>query len=542
MKTIVNIISYRAFALFAFACFALSPTAKALLPPPAPDGGYPNGNTAEGFNALFNLRSGIQNTATGFRALYSDTTGENDTAVGNRALQTNTSGTANTAIGVVALQANTTGNANVAIGVNAMVNNTTGHDNTATGGATLASNTTGADNTAVGGEALANMTAGDGNTAIGRFAADFNQGNYNTATGFQALFNNTADNNVAYGAYALASNTDARFNTANGFQALMSTTTGGEANTAIGFQALMSNTTGFLNLAFGYQALLNNTTGGRNLAAGNAALVALTSGDSNTAVGPASLEDSGTVNFNTAVGRRALYRCQGDQNIGLGFFAGSNLNGSNNNIYIGNVGPVPIGTESHTIRIGTQTATIATTGGNPPAETHPMPAHTATFIAGIFGKTSSGGTPVYINSNGKLGTTTSSKRFKENIKPMDNASEAILALKPVTFRYKKELDPEGIRQFGLIAEQVEKVDPDLVARDTDGKVNTVRYDAVNAMLLNEFLKAHRKIEQQDRKAQEQQKEIDTLKTELREQKTLIQKVSAQLEVNRPSAQVTQNNE
>src|SRR5262249_8109095 len=151
--------------------------------------------------------------------------------------------------------------------------------------------------------------------------------------------------------------------------------------------------------------------------------------DSNIAVGGGSLTHGVSVNFNTALGRRALFRTLGDQNTGLGFFAGSNNDGGTNNIYIGNVGPVPIGTESNTIRLGTQTATIATVG-NPPVESHLMPAHTATFIAGIFGKLSLGGTPVYINSNGKLGTAPSSARFKEAIKPMDKASEAILALEP----------------------------------------------------------------------------------------------------------------
>ena len=118
------------------------------------------------------------------------------------------------------------------------------------------------------------------------------------------------------------------------------------------------------------------------------------------------------------------------------------------------------------------------------------------FIGQIFGATSSGGTAVFINSDGKLGTTTSSRRFKDEIKPMERASEAIFALKPVTFRYKKRIDPQGISQFGLVAEEVEAVNPDLVVRDKEGKVNTVRYEAVNAMLLNEFLKEHREVEQQ----------------------------------------------
>jgi DNA-directed RNA polymerase specialized sigma54-like protein len=161
-----------------------------------------------------------------------------------------------------------------------------------------------------------------------------------------------------------------------------------------------------------------------------------------------------------------------------------------------------------------------------------MPAHTATFIAGISGRPVVGNT-VVVNANGKLGTTTSSKRFKDDIKSMDKASEAILGLKPVTFRYKKEIDPDSSSQFGLVAEDVEKVNPDLVVRDVEGKAFTVRYDAVNAMLLNEFLKEHRQV-------QEQQKDIDALKAELKEQRTLIQKVSARVELQMPPSQTVAN--
>jgi Chaperone of endosialidase len=339
----------------------------------------------------------------------------------------------------------------------------------------------------------------------------------------------------AFACFALAQNVQAvvpppdghyaNGNTAEGEDALFSLTSG-ENNTALGFQALYNVTTTFENTAVGSQALLSNTVGTRNVAVGCQAQISLTNGDSNIAVGGGSLTHNESGNFNTALGRRALFRILDDQNTGLGFFAGSNNQGGTNNIYIGNVGPVPIGTESNTIRLGTQTATIATVG-NPPVESHLMPAHTATFIAGIFGKTSSGGIPVYINSNGKLGTTTSSKRFKENIKPMDNTSEAILALKPVTFHYKKEIDPDVTPQFGLVAEDVAKVNPDLVARDAKGQVYTVRYDAVNAMLLNEFLKARRQIDAQ-------QKQIDALATGL-------QKVSAQLELSKSAPQVVAEN-
>jgi uncharacterized coiled-coil protein SlyX len=166
------------------------------------------------------------------------------------------------------------------------------------------------------------------------------------------------------------------------------------------------------------------------------------------------------------------------------------------------------------------------------------------YIGEIFGATSSGGTQVFINSSGRLGTMTSSRRFKDEIKPMEQASQALLALRPVTFRYKKEIDPQGIPQFGLIAEEVEKVNPKLVVRDKDGKVNTVRYEAVNAMLLNEFLKEHKRVEIQQATitglkstVARQQKGMEILAAQLKEQAAQIQKVSAHIEMSRPAARL-----
>ena len=222
-------------------------------------------------------------------------------------------------------------------------------------------------------------------------------------------------------------------------------------------------------------------------------------------------------NFNVAEGAFALsHNTSGSFNIALGYNAGSNLTTGSNNIDIGNAG---VAGESNTIRIGT------------------VGTQTVTYIAGIMGTTTPRGTPVFINANGQLGTVQSSARFKEEIKPMDKASEAILALKPVTFHYEQELDPDSTPQFGLIAEDVEKINPDLVARDAEGKVYTVRYEAVNAMLLNEFLKEHRKVEQLTKafgsKFAEQQKQIERLTAGL-------QKVSAQLELSKPAPQVVNN--
>jgi len=178
---------------------------------------------------------------------------------------------------------------------------------------------------------------------------------------------------------------------------------------------------------------------------------------------------------------------------------------------------------------------------------------TATFIAGIRGVTVAGGVGVFVGTNGQLGTRTSSERFKEAIKPMDKTSEAILALKPVTFRYKKDLDPDGIPQFGLIAEQVEKVNPDLIVRDADGKINTVRYEAVNAMLLNEFLKEHRKLQEQEAtvsqlKSTVAQQQKDFQETAAHQQKQIevltasLQKVSDQLERSKAAPQMVADNQ
>jgi cbb3-type cytochrome oxidase subunit 3 len=287
-------------------------------------------------------------------------------------------------------------------------------------------------------------------------------------------------------------------NTFLGDDALIQDTTGLD-NTAIGFNALLSNATGSYNTATGFQTLHSNTTGTFNTATGRDALSSNTAGSSNTAIGIEALFSNTTGNSNTAIGVVALLNNNGDNNIAVGDSAGSNLTTGDNNIDIGNTG---VTAESGRIRIGTRGT------------------HTATFIAGISSVAVTG-SQVIVNSNGKLGVTASSERFKDEIKPMGKASEAILALQPVTFRYERELDPEGIPQFGLVAEQVEEVNPDLVARDVEGKPYSVRYEAVNAMLLNEFLKEHRKNEEQQATIARQQQQIEALTEGL-------QKVSAQL--------------
>jgi hypothetical protein len=306
-------------------------------------------------------------------------------------------------------------------------------------------------------------------------------------------------------------------NTAEGNDALLNLA-GGTDNTAVGFSALYSNTMGDNNTANGSSALLANTMGNNNTAIGYEALQRNATGGQNTAIGVSALENNVMGGRNTAVGRDALYRSTGSDNIALGVAAGSYLMNGSNNIDIGNPGGA---SETGRIRIGIEGR------------------HTGAFIAGIY-NVAVPGSPVVVNSIGRLGVMTSSSRFKETIKPMDKASEAILALKPVTFHYKKEVDPDGIPQFGLVAEQVEKVNPDLVARDEEGKVYTVRYEAVNAMLLNEFLKEHRKNEEQEKTIVELKSGMTALAATVKEQAAQIQKVRAQLEANKSAVQVVNN--
>lgn len=395
----------------------------------------------------------------------------------------------NTAEGEAALLALSTGGYNTAIGWFSLLDTTTGEFNTALGAATLVTNTAN-NNTAIGTGVLFLNTVGDQNTGTGAFALFSNTtGSQNTANGFDALYSNTeGGGNTATGVGALFANTTGNLNTVTG-DAALSHNSSGNQNTAAGFQALSENTTGSLNTANGSKALGDNATGAENTGTGYSALISNTTGSFNTA------EGSNALSLNTT----------GNGNIAVGNQAGSNLTTGDNNIDVGNEG---VADESNTIRIGTQGT------------------QTATFIAGINGATASGGTAVFVDTNGQLGTLTSSARFKDNIKPMDKASESILALKPVTFRYKKEIDPAGTSQFGLVAEEVEKVNPSLVVRDKDGSPYSVRYEAVNAMLLNEFLKARRQIDAQ-------QKQIEALAAGL-------QKVSAQLELNKPAPQTVLN--
>jgi trimeric autotransporter adhesin len=471
--------------LLVLVCFGVLPKTEAVLP--APDGGYGPpaygaGNTAEGQDAVFSLGSGFWNTALGFQALYYDTTGSINTAAGYAALHTNITGDYNTAYGSTSLYHNTHANFNTAIGHGALFDNTIGERNTALGSFALGNNFHGIRNTATGYGALYKNDNGYYNTANGYGALYENIGSRNTAVGYAALYNSGWD--------------DA--NTAVGYAALYNNN--GDGNTATGYAALYSNMhgVGSFNTATGREALYNNS-GWSNTANGYRALYNDNGGDVNTAIGVLALQNNTTGESNTAVGHTA----------GTG-----------------------VTTAHHVICIG--------------AGVSGLNVNNSCYIGSIFGAASYGGTAVFINSDGKLGTSTSSGRFKDEIKPMDRASEALLALKPVTFRYKKEIDPGGTSQFGLVAEDVEKINPDLVVRDQNGKPYSVRYDQVNAMLLNEFLKEHKKVQEQgltitelkslvaqqekafQSKIAEQPRQIEALASDLR-------KVSARLDLQKPEA-------
>ena len=340
-------------------------------------------------------------------------------------------------------------------------------------------------NTAEGQNALLSLTAGTYNTAVGLFSLLSNtEGGFNTAVGAGTLLANNAQQNTAIGAGALLSNDTGVKNTANGTFALFNNTSG-DSNTAAGVGALFNNSAGFSNTANGYNALLSNTTAGDNTAIGTTALFSNTTGEFNTAVGSQTLRDNVTGGSNTAIGDSAGFNITGSGNVCIG--AGVNgVAGENNITRIRNV------YESVAIERA-----------------------------------------VYVTSDNRIGTLSSSQRYKDEITPMAKSSEAIHSLRPVTFRYKKAIDPTRSLSFGLIAEEVARVSPDLVTKDREGKPETVRYEAVNAMLLNEFLKEHRKVQEQANTISELKNEIATLTLTVKDQATQIQKVTSQLEVITP---------
>ena len=355
-------------------------------------------------------------------------------------------------------------------------------------------------NTAEGQNALFNMRGGRYNTALGLLSLNaLANGSSNTAVGAWALTANNGNNNTATGSAALSSNRIGEDNTANGTSALGANVEGSQ-NTAIGSQALTSNT-GYNNTAIGFEALSSNTNGSSNTAVGRNALMGNTLATFNTAIGQDSLLFATSGGGNTGVGYGALSSTTtGSTNTALGYYAGWNVTEANNVICIGSLG-----------------ANVSN----------------STWISNVWGVTTQSGNtaPVVVSDGGQLGVVASSERFKKDIAGMKDASSVLLALRPVTFHYKS--DAKDTPQFGLIAEEVAKVNPALVLRDQDGKPFTVRYDAVNAMLLNEFLKEHQKVEKLEAA-------LGAVNERLAEQDAKIQKVSAQLEVSKSAPQTVLN--
>ena len=405
----------------------------------------------------------------------------------------------------------------------------------------LVSRTGGIWNTGTGFEALNHLTAGNQNTATGFRAlnSDVN-GGYNTGTGVLSLFSNTSGFfNSATGAYSLANNTTGLRNTANGYTALYRNADGTD-NTAAGFAALYHNTTAAFNCAFGeqalfnnlkawtnnafgVQALFNNLTGETNNAFGTGALFANTIGESNNAFGHLALESNVDGVWNNAFGFNALdSNVSGSFNTAIGDSAGLDIDGDGN-VCIGE-------------------GVFGESGANDSTYIRNVNTTAQPIVAGVDGVTVD-------LTTGRLGHGVSSQRYKEQIKPMDKASEMLFSLKPVTYRYKKEIDPKQTLDFGLIAEEVAKVSPELAIRDAKGQVSNVRYNAINAMLLNEFLKEHQQVAEQQATIAElkstvaqQQKGMDVLTAQLKEQATQIQKVSAKIEMSRPVPKVVLNNQ
>jgi trimeric autotransporter adhesin len=375
---------------------------------------------------------------------------------------------------------------------------------TAEGCSALSLLTTGAGNTAVGWRSLFSASTASFNTGVGAGALALNNGESNTAVGAAALLLNTSGSqNVAVGTDAMVFNLAGQDNTAVGAFALNNNTS--NQNTALGSNALFSNTLGIANTAIGAFALASNNGGQANTAIGVQALSGNINANSNTAMGDSALSANTTGTGNTAIGSTAMaHSATGSGNVALGNNAGINVTTASNVICIGSVG---------------------------------KDLNNSCFITSIHGvqTQNANAIPVVVDSDNQLGTVSSSRRFKKDIEVMTKDSEAILALKPVTFHYKT--DKTNTPQFGLIAEEVAKVNPDLIVRDENGEIYTVRYDAVNAMLLNEFLKEHNAFLEEQKKVQNLEAALAAVNERLKEQDAKIEKVSAGIMTNTMEPQV-----
>jgi len=355
----------------------------------------------------------------------------------------------------------------------------------------------------------------------------------NTADGQGALGSITTGlYNTAFGFLSVLSLTDQSFDTGVGAGALLLDT--GGTNTAVGAGALLNNKIATDNNAFGTFALFNNDSDGTgtanfNNAHGRNALLNNVDGDENDAFGDDVMEENTTGSQNTAMGDDALdSNTTGSGNIAMGKEAGNSILDGNDNVVLGHNAGIGIVHASRNVAIGTQVA-------GPFADFDDT-----CFIGSIFGEIVSdpgSQTAVFVDQFNVVGVFNSSRKYKHDIQPMDKASETLYRLKPVTFRFNS--DWKNTKQYGLIAEEVADLDPSLVVRK-DGETMTVRYEQINSMLLNEFLKEHRKVESLEATVAQQQKGMEVLTAQLKEQAAQIQKVSTQLEVNKPAPQVVAN--
>jgi hypothetical protein len=416
----------------------------------------------------------------------------------------------NTAVGQDALFNVTTGVWNVGVGVQALFNDTIGNQNTAIGYQTLFTNVDGDHSTGIGSQALFNNTSGSDNVGVG----------------FRTLYTNTTGSrNTGMGYRTLSFSDTGSENTAIGWNALYNNRNGGDFNTAVGSQAALHNLNSEFNVAVGDSSLasFNGTTAtdGANTALGSIALTLLTSGQENVAVGRRALENLASASNNTAVGWRSGDNLiDGNNDVTIGSSAGVTFVHANNNIAIGAPGGGNFADSSNTCFIGS---------------IHDEPVSDAGSAQAVF-----------VDQFNVLGFLPSSERFKHDITPMDKASEVLYGLKPVTFKYNN--DKTGKTQYGVIAEEVAKVAPDLVFRDKNGIVETLRFEQIGAMMLNEFLKEHKKVEEQQASIADlkstvtlQQKEMQVLTAQLKEQAMQIQKVSAQLQTTKSAPQTVANN-
>ncbi len=500
-------------------------------------------NSASGFQiagkTMFNVNPAIENIAIGDGAGNSSATGGQSQSIGDGSGASLTAGNADVFIGSAAGYNTTTGNGDVYIGFTSGANSTTGAYNTFVGGETGLANTTGTYNTYLGFSAGANDTSGQGNTFLGDFAGQ------NNTTGSSDIYIGSPGLNNENAAIRIGSNQQATYiagiygvTTASGVPIYIDSTghlgTGGNTNGyPIGGKTIFNANPAIENISIGDGAGNASATGGSNQIIGDQSGASLTSGNAdvfmgssagratttgngdvyigvtsgansttgayNTFVGGETGSANTTGNYNTYLGFRAgVNDTNGIGNTFLGDFAGTNNNTGSSDIYIGNPG---LDNENTTIRIGSN--------------------QQAAYIAGIYGVTSASGVPVFVNSNGQLGTQTSSRRYKEEIREMGDATASLMKLRPVTFYYKHEYD-NGPRtmQYGLIAEEVAKVFPELVAYNPDGSPYTVRYQFLSSMLLNEVQKQYHRSQQQADVIEAQQQQIK----ELEERLTRIEKI------------------